>query len=331
MPVNRDPSRQPRLLRGTGIPLSASRRIISLIVPPAAAGQRLDVFLATCMPSRSWAQRLIAGGRVLIDGQTARRASQRLTGHERLSFPLPPHGEEGPDIVPEAIPLDIVYEDQYIAVINKPKGMVVHPGAGHTSGTLVNALLHRYGSSLSGLGGAERPGIVHRLDKDTSGCLIVARTDEAHRGLAEQLRTRSMRRTYVALVHGIPPSEGTIRLPIGRHPIHRVKMAVLPAGRHAVTRFRLLESLGSYGLVQVELETGRTHQIRVHLAHIGFPVVGDALYARGRPKVVSNGQALHAWQVAFRHPQSRLQMICVAPPPRSFAELLASLRDAAKN
>ncbi|NLN17886.1 MAG: RluA family pseudouridine synthase [Firmicutes bacterium] len=328
MRLNQDPSSQPRLLIGSGISQSGSRRIVSLVIPPEAAGQRLDIFLAAYTPSRRWAQRLIADGLVLIDGQPAKRASRRLTSGERLSFTLPSDRGETLSVEPEPIPLDIIFEDQYLAVINKPKGMVVHPGAGNTSGTLVNALLHRYGSSLSGHGGPERPGIVHRLDKDTSGCLIIARTDEVHQALADQLRARSMRRTYVALVHGIPPSEGTIRLPIGRHPINRLKMAVVSTGRPAITRFRLLESLGSYGLVQVDLETGRTHQIRVHLAHIGFPVVGDPLYGRGRPKIVSNGQVLHAWQVAFAHPIGHLQMSCVAPLPRYFAELLASLRAA---
>lgn len=323
-------SRRLYLLPGSRIPWPGPQHVISLITPPAAAGQRLDAFLAAYVSSRNIAQKLITSGRVIIDDRPARRTSQRLAGSERLSCLLPPTPDDSVAIKPQPIALDILYEDQHIAVINKPKGLVVHPGVGRHSETLVNALRYRYGSSLSTLGGPQRPGIVHRLDKDTSGCLVVARNDHAHLALAQQFKERRVRRVYLALVHGNPPSEGTVRLPIGRHPVHRVKMAVVSTGRDAVTHFRLLESLGPFALLQVDLETGRTHQIRVHLAHIGFPVVGDPLYTRERRAVITDGQVLHAWQVSFTHPESHLQMSCVAPPPSSFVELLARLRSTPK-
>lgn len=326
MHFHHNASRQPHLLTGSKIPLPGPRHIMTLVIPPTAAGQRLDSFLAAYVPSRSVAQKLIADRRVAINGRLAQRTSLRLAGNERLTCLLPPAPDDTLSFEAEPIALDIIFEDPHIAVINKPKGMVVHPSIGHSSGTLVNALLYRYGTSLSICGGPQRPGIVHRLDKDTSGCLVVARDDQAHQALADQLRERRMRRIYVALVHGTPPIEGSVRLPVGRHPVHRVKMAVVSTGRHAVTHFRRLESLGPYSLMQVGLETGRTHQIRVHMAHIGFPVVGDPLYARERRAVVSDGQVLHAWQVSFTHPGSHLPMSCVAPLPSSFAELLAKLR-----
>ena len=304
--------------------LQGPPQLIMLSVPSTAAGEPLDVFMAKHLPSRSMAQKLIAGGLVKADGEKSERPSRRLFGAERLVIMLP--ARPSCRIEPEPVNLDVLFEDEDLLVVNKPKGMVVHPAPGKCSGTLVNALLHHCGSSLSTVGGEERPGVVHRLDKDTSGCLIVAKNNTTHQKLAAQLKTRQMRRVYVALVHGRPPQQGTINLPIGRHPVRRLRMAVVPTGREAITHFRLLEKFGSFSLMQVRLETGRTHQIRVHLAHIGFPVVGDRTYGPRRPALVDDGQALHAWQISFIHPRQDLEMSCVAPPPPSLTRALGALR-----
>lgn len=298
---------------------------------------RLDRFLSTRLPdlSRTRLQALIDDRHVRVDG-LARKASHRLRGGEEVSVELP---EPIPlDLIPEPIPLDIVYEDDAVLVVNKPAGMVVHPGAGHDRGTLVHALL-AHCPTLSGIGGVRRPGIVHRLDKGTSGLLAVAKTDQAHRELTRQLKARTVSRRYLALVHGSLPQEaGVIEAAIGRHPRDRLRMAVRPLGqgRAALTQFRVLERFEGFTLLEARLQTGRTHQIRVHLAHLGFPVAGDPIYRRrpGRPgdgDLVARlgalgGQALHAAALGFTHPTSGIRCQFEAPPPAPFSALLDWLR-----
>lgn len=298
---------------------------------------RLDRFLSTRLPdlSRTRLQALIDDRHVRVDG-LARKASHRLRGGEEVSVELP---EPIPlDLIPEPIPLDIVYEDDAVLVVNKPAGMVVHPGAGHDRGTLVHALL-AHCPTLSGIGGVRRPGIVHRLDKGTSGLLAVAKTDQAHRELTRQLKARTVSRRYLALVHGSLPQEaGVIEAAIGRHPRDRLRMAVRPLGqgRAALTQFRVLERFEGFTLLEARLQTGRTHQIRVHLAHLGFPVAGDPIYRRrpGRPGDgdlaarlgALGGQALHAAALGFTHPTSGIRCQFEAPPPAPFSALLDWLR-----
>lgn len=294
-------------------------------------GRRLDHWLAN-LPgglSRSRIQKLIAAGQVAVNDQPCFENSYRLQAGDRISMAVPAPEETA--VKPEAIPLDIVYEDGDLLVINKPRGMVVHPAPGHSGGTLVNALLGCC-RDLSGIGGVIRPGIVHRLDKDTSGLLLVAKNDAAHKSLSGQLKKRQLRREYIALVYGwITPSRGRIEAPVGRHPVQRKKMAVVTGGREAVTRYRLIKYLGPYSLLRLILETGRTHQIRVHLAYIGYPVVGDPAYAGSAPKgplppELAAPQALHARLISFSHPRSGEQMQFSAPLPPIFLESLRWLR-----
>ncbi len=268
------------------------------------------------------------------------KASHRLRAGSTVSVAIPP-----PDplaLVPEPIPLEIVYEDAAVLVVNKPAGLVVHPGAGHATGTLVHALLAHCGAELSGIGGMRRPGIVHRLDRGTSGLLVVAKTDRAHLGLARQLKARSVERRYAALVHGaVPREEGFVEAPIGRHPRDRLRMAVRPAGagRAALTRFQVRERFRAPApltLLDVQLGTGRTHQIRVHLAHLGFPVVGDRTYHRrgstpGDPELAARvaalgGLALHAAVLGFTHPETGTPLRFEAPLSPALAALLSWLR-----
>ncbi|MDI3281180.1 MAG: RluA family pseudouridine synthase [Bacillota bacterium] len=295
-----------------------------------AAGSRLDVFLAAhhLVPSRSAAQRLIEGGRVLVDGAAVRKPSYRLRPGERVEVRLPPPAPV--EVVPEEIPLDILYEDEDLVVVNKPRGMPVHPGAGRSSGTLVNALL-AHCRDLSGVGGALRPGIVHRLDKDTTGLLVVAKHDAAHLHLARQIKERRVTRIYLALVHGrLPAAEGKIEAPIGRHPVARKKMAVVARrGRAALTYYRVLEEWARFSLLEVKLGTGRTHQIRVHLAYLGHPVAGDPTYGRRRAELGLEGQALHAAVLGFCHPRTGEYVEFSAPPPEDFQRALALLRSGA--
>ncbi|WP_084536802.1 RluA family pseudouridine synthase [Azospirillum halopraeferens] len=295
-------------------------------VPPEAAGERLDKVLAAHVPelSRSRIRALLEQGHVRLDGRTIADPSQRVKPGQSFDVFVP----EAAPALPEAqdIPLTVVYEDEDVLVIDKPPGLVVHPAAGNPDGTLVNALLAHCRDTLSGIGGVRRPGIVHRLDKDTSGLMVVARNDRAHHALTAQFSDRSLSRTYHALVWGVPsPREGTVDANIGRCPADRKKMAVVgePAGKRAVTRYRVLRAFGrGAALVECTLETGRTHQIRVHMAHIGHPVVGDPLYGRGRPARARGAnaaalpepardalvgfprQALHAVAIAFVHPAS---------------------------
>ncbi len=307
---------------------------LEIEVEPQISGTkqpRLDTFLTEKLKglSRSRIQKLIDENLVLVDQQAA-KASLRLKGGEMITIEIPPLEEL--DLEPEAIPLDILYEDEHLAVINKPAGMVTHAGAGVYSGTLVNALLYHMQGTLSGIGGKIRPGIVHRLDKDTSGLLVVAKDDLSHRHLSEQIKAKSARRVYIALVAGHLIRPGIVDAAIGRHPVKRKQMAVIASGRNAVSRYEILEHFTQYTLVKVELQTGRTHQIRVHMSHIGHPVVGDLLYNRGasgnlptRKKLGLKGHALHASQLSFVHPVSERLLEFEAPLPDDFERALASL------
>ena len=286
-------------------------------------GERLDVFLARrCGElSRSRAQYLIDEGLVAVNDRLA-RPSQRLAAGDRVAVQIPFSEPLQPQ--PEAIPLAIVYQDDDVIVVDKPAGLTVHPAPGHPSGTLVNALL-ALRPELAGVGEALRPGIVHRLDQDTSGLLVVARSERAHRSLTRQLKQREVHKTYLALVQRLPdPPEGIIDSPIGRHPGNRKKMAIVPGGREARTRYRLREALGDYALLEVEPVSGRTHQIRVHLASIGHPIVGDLTYGRRSPYLPR--QFLHAWRLAFRLPESEEIAEFESPLPPDLKEALREVK-----
>jgi 23S rRNA pseudouridine1911/1915/1917 synthase len=287
-------------------------------------GRRLDIVVAERLPqySRSRVARLAALGQVLVDGRPRKAAFGLRAGH-RVQVLAPP--SEPLVVAPEPIPLAIVHEDADILVVNKPAGLTVHPAPGHPRGTLVNAVLARV-PGLSGVAGPDRPGIVHRLDKDTSGLLVVAKTDTAHRALTAQLRVHTIARLYLALVGGtVRRDAGVIAAPIGRHPTHRTRMAVIPHGRPAVTHYVVRERLPGATLVECRLETGRTHQIRVHLRHIGHPILGDPLYG-GADVPEMHRQALHAARLEFAHPRSGERVVCTAPLPPDFAALLDRLR-----
>ncbi len=290
-----------------------------------ADGERVDRYIAAAGAwSRAYVQQLIADGCVTVDGLTV-RASAKLRAGQEICVTVPE--PEPIDVVPEDIPLDIRFEDGDLLVVNKPRGMVVHPAPGHTRGTLVGALLGHMGG-LSSIGGALRPGIVHRIDKDTSGLLVVAKTDLAHVSLSEQLREHSVTRVYEAIVHGkIGPDRGLVDAPIGRDPRRRQQMAVVApgSGRPAVTHFKVLERLLNFSYVELRLETGRTHQIRVHMAYIGHPVAGDPLYATRDPLQLS-GQALHARTLGFTHPRTFERLTFHSAPPDVFTDALAALR-----
>ncbi|MDI3540942.1 MAG: rRNA synthase [Thermosediminibacterales bacterium] len=293
-------------------------------VPEAQSRVRIDVFLAMKIPgrSRTYIQKLIQEGRVKVNGNSV-KCNFKIKPMDEIEIEIPELRE--PDLKPEEIPIDIVYEDEDIIVVNKPRGMVVHPAPGNYSGTLVNALLARC-DNLSGINGILRPGIVHRLDKDTSGLLLVAKNDEAHRKLAEQLKQRKITRKYIALVHGnIKINGGTIDAPIGRHHIRRQEMAVTHKNsKRAITHFKVLERFGEFTLIEASLETGRTHQIRVHMAYIGHPLVGDIKY--GPKKTELKGQALHAWFIGFNHPRSGKYMEFRTSLPEEIDNLLNKLR-----
>jgi 23S rRNA pseudouridine1911/1915/1917 synthase len=290
------------------------------------AGERLDVYLSRVVPdlSRSYAKKLIDDGRVLVEGQAAGPA-RRLRGGEDVTLAIPP---PQPTVAcPEMLPLDLVYEDPDLVVVNKARGMVVHPAAGHYQGTLVNALLYHC-PDLAAINDTVRPGIVHRLDKDTTGLLVVAKNQLAQRELAARIKERLVTRRYLALVHGIPrPQSGEVNLPVGRHPVHRQRMAVVArGGRPAVTRYAVEEALDRFALVRAELCTGRTHQVRVHLAHLGHPVVGDAVYGGRAGTLGMEGQALHAAFLGFAHPRTGVWLEFQAPLPGDFQRALAILR-----
>ncbi len=291
------------------------------------AGQRVDAFLANACEdfSRSAIQKWIGSGLVQVDCKPV-KANYKLRAGDFLKMTVPENKEV--EIMPENIPLDILYEDDDLIVVNKPKGMVVHPAAGHTSGTLVNALMYHCGDSLSGINGELRPGIVHRIDKDTSGVLMVAKNDKTHRALAEQLAVHSITRKYRAIVmNGFSEEKGTVDAPIGRNSLDRKKMAVTPKhSRHAVTHWRVLEKFGQLNLIEAQLETGRTHQIRVHMAYIGHPLLGDTVYGAKKQPFQTEGQVLHAMVLGFIHPTSGEYMEFEAPLPAYFAALLERLR-----
>ncbi|QUS61990.1 RluA family pseudouridine synthase [Synechocystis sp. PCC 7339] len=295
-----------------------------------ANGDRLDKWLAENLPqlSRARCQKLIESGQVWCNGVICQNKKQILKMGDRLSVNIP---ELVPlDLVPQTIPLDILYEDDQLIIINKPAGLVVHPGPGHPDGTVVNALL-AHCPDLAGIGGVQRPGIVHRLDKDTTGAMVIAKTELALHNLQAQLKEKTARRLYWGIVYGAPrETQGTVELPVGRHPGDRLKMGIVPpekGGRSAVTHWRLLERLGNHSWLEFRLETGRTHQIRVHSKQMGHPLVGDNLYTSpGNLNVNLPGQALHAHQLSLIHPVSGETITAIAPMPAHFEKLLTYLR-----
>ena len=289
------------------------------------AGNRLDKSLADLTElSRSQANEAIKAGTVLVNGKLA-KAKYVVKEGDVITYVLPE--EEVLEYKAEDIPLDIIYEDADVAVVNKPQGIVVHPSAGHTSGTLVNALMYHV-KDLSSINGVVRPGIVHRIDKDTSGLLMIAKNDKAHNALAAELKDKKSLRKYVAIVHGnLPNDRGVIEAPIGRSDKDRKKQAVTAKGKPAVTRFTVLERFGNYTLVELQLETGRTHQIRVHMAYIGHPVAGDPLYGP-RKTLKGHGQFLHAKTLGFTHPTTGELVKFTAEEPAIFKETLEKLREA---
>ncbi|HEP1426086.1 RluA family pseudouridine synthase [Streptococcus pyogenes] len=287
------------------------------------SGQRLDKALADLSPlSRGQANDQMKQGLVLVNGQQ-KKAKYTVQAGDVICFELPK--EEVLEYQAQNIPLDIIYEDDALAIINKPQGMVVHPSAGHPSGTMVNALMYHI-KDLSSINGVVRPGIVHRIDKDTSGLLMVAKTDAAHQALAEELKAKKSLRKYLAIVHGnLPNDRGMIEAPIGRSEKDRKKQAVTAKGKEAVTRFTVLERFGDYSLVELQLETGRTHQIRVHMAYIGHPVAGDPLYGP-RKTLSGHGQFLHAKTLGLTHPMTGKEMIFTVEAPEIFQKVLKLLR-----
>lgn len=303
---------------------------------PETAGDRLDAFTAKASgSSRTAAQNWIEQGLVTVNGGTAAK-NYKLRARDTVEIRIPEPVDY--EALPEPIPLDVVYEDDDLLVVNKPKGMVVHPAAGHSGGTLVNALLYHCGNSLSGINGVMRPGIVHRIDKDTSGLLIVAKSDAAHQGLAEQIKVHSFTRIYEAVATGIfADSEGTVRTQIGRHPTQRKKMAVLAAGgKEAVTHYEVLaaypgnSSRTAYTHLRLRLETGRTHQIRVHMAYLGHPLAGDTVYGSEHPPrecSCLHGQCLHAREIGFVHPVTGKELYFTSELPPYFTDFLRRLHE----
>ena len=293
---------------------------------PDIPGERLDAFLARTVEelTRSSAQKLIEEGCVQRNGKPAKK-NDKLNMDDEITLSIPEPKEV--DIVPTQMALDIVYEDEDLLVLNKPKGLVVHPAAGHSDDTLVNGLLYALGDQLSGINGELRPGIVHRIDKDTSGLLAVAKNDFAHRILASQLKDHTMARTYEAIVCGsFREDSGTVSAPIGRHPSDRKKMCVIQRNsKEAVTHWEVVARYRGYTHVRCRLETGRTHQIRVHMAHIGHPILGDLVYGHKKPELGQNSQCLHAGLLCFRHPRDERPVMVMAPLPAYFQEVLEKL------
>ena len=301
--------------------------ILNYVVSDGQSGIRIDRYLSDSNEdlSRSYIQKLLKEQKVTVQG-TFVKANYKVQAGDVITVEVPDMTE--PDILPEDIPLDILYEDEDVLVVNKPKGMVVHPSAGHTTGTLVNAIMAHCKENLSGINGVLRPGIVHRIDKDTTGALLVCKNDNAHRDLAMQLKEHSIKRRYRAIVAGvIKENEGTIEGPIGRHPVDRNKMAInYKNGKEAVTHYRVLERFPNATYVECRLETGRTHQIRVHMTSIGHPLLGDEVYGSGRNPYHLQGQTLHAMILGFVHPSTGEYMEFTAPLPEYFEKLLEKLR-----
>lgn len=293
------------------------------------SGQRIDKYIAEKQGiSRVAVQRLIEEENILVNGKATKSSYLTQVG-DVVTIQMPKVKET--DLKPQKIPLDIIYEDDDIIVVNKAKGMVVHPAAGNPDGTLVNAIMAHCKGKLSGIGGELRPGIVHRLDKDTSGLLIVAKNDKAHLAMSEQIQNREVKKTYLALVRGIvPENEATIKMPIGRSNKDRKKMAVTPKGKEAITHFKVLERFEKYTYLEVKIETGRTHQIRVHMAEIGHPVVGDMVYSNGKNEFQIEGQMLHAHRLEFKHPITKKDMCLEAPLPEYFVNIVSDLRNRGK-
>lgn len=305
------------------LPVETLSEETAFVLPPEEAGERLDRVLAARFPqlSRAQLQRLIRSGAITVNDAVVRPA-YRLTPGDRITVTFP----EEPTVRPESLPLDVIYEDEYLLVVNKPAGMVVHPAARLVSGTLVNALL-AHCPQVADVGGPDRAGIVHRLDRETSGLIVVAKNSEVHTSLQRQFQRRLVRKTYVALVEGeVHPREGIIEVPIGRDPKDRTRMAVSRTGRPAVTQYRVVEFFPQYTLLEVRPHTGRTHQIRVHLAWLGYPVVGDRVYGRRRQTLLPDRHFLHARELAFTHPVTSEKLVLSAPLPPELAALLNRLR-----
>ncbi len=290
------------------------------------AGNRIDKVLPTLDENltRVMAQKLIEQENVKVNGKSV-KTSYKLNENDKVEVEIPEVKEIS--IKAQDISVEVLYEDNDIIVVNKPKGLVVHPANGNPDGTLVNALMKICKGTLSGIGGEIRPGIVHRLDKDTSGVLIVAKNDKAHLALCEQIKNREVKKTYLALTRGIiKENEATINMPIGRSTTDRKKMAVVKTGKEAITHFKVLERFKENTLLEINLETGRTHQIRVHLSQIGYPIVGDMVYSNGKNKFGVQGQMLHAWKIKFMHPITGKEMEIEAPLPQYFEKILDDLK-----
>ena len=296
------------------------------IVNEEENSKRLDVYIASKdeETTRSSAQRQIEQGNVVVNGKKITKVSYKVSEGDKIEIEEQEPVES--ELKAQDIPIDIIYEDKDIIVVNKPKGMVVHPANGNPDGTLVNAIMAICKDSLSGIGGEIRPGIVHRLDKDTSGLLIVAKNDMAHVNMSEQIKRHEVKKTYIALVRGIvKENEATIDMPIGRSNSDRKKMAVTKNGKNAVTHIKVLKRYDKYTLLEINIETGRTHQIRVHLAHIGYPVIGDYIYSNGKNEFGIVGQCLHAKSLEFKHPITGKDMKLEAPLPEYFEKVLQEL------
>lgn len=297
------------------------------IVSQEEKGKRLDTYIPSVDTdiTRTSAQRLIEDGNILVNGKNA-KVSYKIQENDKISVEITEPKQI--ELKAQNIPIEIIYEDSDIIVVNKPKGMVVHPANGNPDGTLVNAIMAICKDSLSGIGGEIRPGIVHRIDKDTSGLLIVAKNDNAHVKMSEQIKNHEVKKTYIALVRGVfKENEATIDMPIGRSTSDRKKMAVNKNGKNAITHIKVLKRFDKYTLLQVNIETGRTHQIRVHLSHIGYPIVGDYTYSNGKNEFDVIGQCLHAQKLEFKHPITQKDMCLEAELPQYFKDILDKLKD----
>ena len=297
------------------------------IVSQEEKGKRLDTYIPSVDTdiTRTSAQRLIEDGNILVNGKNA-KVSYKIQENDKISVEIPEPKQI--ELKAQNIPIEIIYEDSDIIVVNKPKGMVVHPANGNPDGTLVNAIMAICKDSLSGIGGEIRPGIVHRIDKDTSGLLIVAKNENAHVKMSEQIKNHEVKKTYIALVRGVfKENEATIDMPIGRSTSDRKKMAVNKNGKNAITHIKVLKRFDKYTLLKVNIETGRTHQIRVHLSHIGYPIVGDYTYSNGKNEFDVIGQCLHAQKLEFKHPITQKDMCLEAELPQYFKDILDKLKD----